>query len=73
MRVGFFVTCLVDLVRPAVGFAAIKLLKSAPQTSLPLVLELKEKTGPEAPSAADQLAAARKAMARFEKEWASAK
>src|SRR5439155_21050124 len=27
MRVGFFVTCLVDLVRPAVGFAAIKLLK----------------------------------------------
>ena len=53
--------------------AAIKLLKSAPQTSLPLVLELKEKTGPEAPSAADQLAAARKAMARFEKEWVSAK
>ncbi len=53
--------------------AAIKLLKSAPQTSLPLVLELKEKTGPEAPSAADQLAAARKAMTRFEKEWASAK
>src|SRR5437899_3419845 len=52
--------------------AAIKLLKSAPQTSLPLVLELKEKTGPEAPSAADQLAAARKAMARFEKEWVSA-
>ena len=29
MRVGFFVTCLVDLVRPAIGFAAIKLLKSA--------------------------------------------
>jgi len=28
MRVGFFVTCLVDLVRPAIGFAAIKLLKS---------------------------------------------
>ena len=27
MRVGFFVTCLVDLVRPAIGFAAIKLLK----------------------------------------------
>src|SRR5271157_1018220 len=33
---------------------AIKTLQSAPQTSLPLVLELKEKTGPEAPSAADQ-------------------
>jgi len=28
MRVGFFVTCLVDLVRPAIGFAAIRLLKS---------------------------------------------
>ncbi len=49
--------------------AAIKLLKSAPQTSLPLVLELKEKTGPEAPGAVEQLAAARKAMDRFEKAW----
>ena len=28
MRVGFFVTCLVDLMRPSVGFAAIKLLES---------------------------------------------
>jgi sugar phosphate isomerase/epimerase len=49
--------------------AAIKLLKTAPQTSLPLVLELKEKTGPDAPGAAKQLAAARKAMDRFEKAW----
>jgi len=49
--------------------AAIKLLKSAPQTSLPLVLELKEKTGPDAPGASEQLAAARKAMDRFEKAW----
>ena len=49
--------------------AAIKVLQSAPQTSLPLVLELKEKTGPEAPGAAEQLAAARKAMDRFEKAW----
>jgi sugar phosphate isomerase/epimerase len=48
--------------------AAIKLLQSAPQTSLPLVLELKEKTGPEAPSAAEHLADARKAMDRFEEE-----
>ncbi len=29
MRVGLFVTCLVDLVRPNIGFAAIKLLESA--------------------------------------------
>ncbi|MSP67154.1 MAG: (Fe-S)-binding protein [Alphaproteobacteria bacterium] len=28
-RVGFFVTCLVDLFRPTVGFAAIKLLEDA--------------------------------------------
>lgn len=28
MRVGFFVTCLVDLMRPGIGFAAIKLLEA---------------------------------------------
>ena len=28
MRVGFFVTCLVDLMRPSIGFAAINLLES---------------------------------------------
>src|SRR5262249_48971941 len=28
-RVGLFVTCLVDLVRPQVGFAAVKLLEAA--------------------------------------------
>src|SRR5437773_4374869 len=53
--------------------AAIKLLKSAPDRNLPLLLELKEKTGPEAPSASEQLTAARKSMDRFEKAWASAK
>jgi len=53
--------------------AAIKLLKTAPESNLPLVLELKEKTGPDAPSAVDQIAAASKAMVRFEKEWTSAK
>ncbi len=29
MRVGFFVTCLVDLMRPSIGFAAIRLLEAA--------------------------------------------
>lgn len=29
MRVGLFVTCLVDLMRPRIGFAAIKLLEAA--------------------------------------------
>ena len=28
-RVGLFVTCLVDLVRPSIGFAAAKLLEDA--------------------------------------------
>ena len=29
LRVGLFVTCLVDLMRPSVGFAAVKLLEDA--------------------------------------------
>ncbi len=29
MRVGLFVTCLVDLMRPSIGFAAIRLLEAA--------------------------------------------
>jgi len=49
--------------------ATIKTLKTAPETNLPLVLELKEKTGPDAPSAAEQVDAARKAMDRFEEAW----
>jgi sugar phosphate isomerase/epimerase len=49
--------------------AGIQLLQSAPRASLPLVLELKEKTGPETPSAVEQLAVARKALDRFEKAW----
>jgi sugar phosphate isomerase/epimerase len=50
--------------------AAIELLKkTSTDASLPIVLELKEKTGPEAPSATEQLAAARKSVDRFEKAW----
>lgn len=48
---------------------AIKMLKTAPEKDLPLLLELKEKTGPEAPSPQEQLAAASKAWDRFEEEW----
>jgi sugar phosphate isomerase/epimerase len=50
--------------------AAIKTLKRALDRDLPLLLELKEKTGPDAPGTADQLKAARKAMDKFEEEWA---
>ena len=50
---------------------AIKLLKSAGQNSgLPMVLELKEKSGHDAPTVSEQLAAARKSLDRFEKAWA---
>lgn len=48
---------------------AIKMLKTAPEKDLPLLLELKEKTGPEAHSPQEQLAAASKALDRFEEEW----
>jgi len=48
--------------------AALKLLRSAPTTNLPLTLELKEKTGPEAPSLLDQLAAAAKSLDRLEQD-----
>lgn len=50
--------------------SSIKLLKSASQEDLPLVLELKEKTGPEAPTVNEQLVAARKSLDKFEKAWA---
>jgi len=49
--------------------AAIKLLKTAPDASLPLVLELKEKTGADAPTVAEQLASARKSLDKFQESW----
>ena len=49
---------------------AISMLKTAPNAAtLPVTLELKEKTGPEAPSAAELLASARASLDRFEKAW----
>jgi sugar phosphate isomerase/epimerase len=49
--------------------AAVTLLKTVPQPNLPLLLEIKEKTGPDAPSLPRQLDAASKSMDRLEKEW----
>jgi sugar phosphate isomerase/epimerase len=49
--------------------AAIPLLKTAPLENPPIVLELKEKFGPDAPSATEQLAAARAAFEKFENAW----
>jgi len=50
--------------------AALAILKSTPAgPDLSLTLELKEKTGPEAPSLSDQLSAATKSLDRLEEDW----
>jgi sugar phosphate isomerase/epimerase len=46
---------------------AIEALNTSPEKNLPIVLELKEKAGADAPEMSEQLAAARTAMDRFEK------
>jgi sugar phosphate isomerase/epimerase len=53
--------------------AALKLLRTAPGGDLPLTVELKEKTGPEARPLADQIADAAKSLDRLEEDWAEAK
>jgi len=50
---------------------AIPLLKTAAGENLPIVLELKEKFGPDAPAAAEQLAAARASFEKFESDWST--
>jgi sugar phosphate isomerase/epimerase len=50
--------------------SAIETLKTAPGgANLPLILELKEKTGPDAPTTAEVLAAAGSALDRFANSW----
>lgn len=49
--------------------AAIKTLKSGPEKDLPLMLELKEKIGSDAPTTQAQLETARKSLDRFEEAW----
>jgi sugar phosphate isomerase/epimerase len=48
--------------------SALKLLRSAPAGDLPLTLEVKEKTGPDALSLMDQLSAAAKSLDRLEED-----
>jgi len=52
--------------------AAVKLLKTAPDVgaNLALMLELKEKIGPEAPPPQQQLDAARRSLDKLEEAWA---
>lgn len=51
--------------------ASVKLLKAGPEfgPNLPLMLELKEKIGPEAPTTQQQLNAARRALDKLEEAW----
>jgi sugar phosphate isomerase/epimerase len=51
--------------------AAIKVLRSSPAADLPLTLELKEKSGPDAPGLADQLRAAASSLDRLADDWAA--
>jgi sugar phosphate isomerase/epimerase len=48
--------------------AALKLLRSLPGGEIPLTLELKEKTGPDAPSLLEQISAGAKALDRLEED-----
>jgi sugar phosphate isomerase/epimerase len=48
---------------------AVSLLKTVPEAKLPIVLEMKEKIGPDAPGLAEQLEAARVGMGKFEEEY----
>ena len=51
-RVGLFVTCLVDMMRPSVGFAAVKLLEAAGCTvEVPQAQTCCDQTGYEKPDA----------------------
>jgi L-lactate dehydrogenase complex protein LldE len=67
MRVGIFVTCLVDLMRPSVGFAAIELLEGAGvEVVVPPAQTCCGQPAYNAGDRADALALARKLVAEFE-------
>ncbi|HEV8502276.1 MAG TPA: (Fe-S)-binding protein [Casimicrobiaceae bacterium] len=67
MRVGFFVTCLVDLMRPSVAFAAIELLEGAGvEVVVPPAQTCCGQPAYNAGDRADALALARKVVAEFE-------
>jgi len=48
---------------------ALKLFRSLPGSDIPLTLELKEKTGPDATSLSDQITAAAKSLDRLEEDF----
>lgn len=67
MRVGLFITCLVDLMRPEVGLSAVKLLEAAGCTvEVPLSQTCCGQPGFNAGDTAAAMALARKYLAEFE-------
>jgi Fe-S oxidoreductase len=67
MRVGFFVTCLVDLMRPAIGFAAIRLLEAGgAEVIVPPTQTCCGQPGYNSGDRAGAIALARKLVAEFE-------
>jgi L-lactate dehydrogenase complex protein LldE len=67
MRVGLFVTCLVDLMRPSIGMAALKLLESAGcEVVVPRAQTCCGQPGYNSGDRASALALARKVLAEFE-------
>lgn len=67
MRVGLFVTCLVDLMRPSIGMAALKLLESAGcEVVVPRTQTCCGQPGYNSGDRAAALALARKVLAEFE-------
>jgi L-lactate dehydrogenase complex protein LldE len=67
MRVGLFVTCLVDLMRPSIGFAALKLLEAAGcEVVVPSTQTCCGQPGYNSGDRASALALARKVLAEFD-------
>jgi L-lactate dehydrogenase complex protein LldE len=67
MRVGLFVTCLVDLMRPSVGFAALKLLEAGgAEVYVPPGQTCCGQPAYNSGDRADAIALARKLVAEFE-------
>ena len=67
MRTGLFVTCLVDLMRPRIGFAALELLEAAGcEVVVPRAQTCCGQPGYNSGDRASALALARKVLAEFE-------
>src|SRR4029453_7408886 len=71
MRVGLFVTCLVDLMRPAIGFAAIRLLEAGgAEVYVPATQTCCGQPAYNSGDRADAKALAAKVVAEFERcDW----